>query len=221
MKIINVLLPVIGCLIGFFIAFKYKSKNIKLVLAFSGAFLISLIVLDILPVLYTQNNFRPGIWIMLGILLQIILEYFSKGTEHGHPHNKSSKGQTLIILGSLCFHAFLEGIPINKFDTLSMGLFIHKIPVAMVVYFIFNKNKNSNITNLFFLSMFTLATPLGSFVSFYLPLFENLLYPLTALAVGMLLHIGTTILFESSEGHKFNLQKIISIIVAIITATVI
>ena len=158
---------------------------------------------------------------MLGILLQIILEYFSKGTEHGHPHNKSSKGQTLIILGSLCFHAFLEGIPINKFDTLSMGLFIHKIPVAMVVYFIFNKNKNSNITNLFFLSMFTLATPLGSVISFYLPLFENLLYPLTALAVGMLLHIGTTILFESSEGHKFNLQKIISIVVAIITATII
>ena len=29
-----------------------------------------------------------------------------------------------------------------------------------------------------------------------------------AIVVGMFLHISTTILFESSEGHKFNLLKL-------------
>jgi hypothetical protein len=32
-----------------------------------------------------------------------------------------------------------------------------------------------------------------------------------AIVVGIFLHISTTILFESSEGHKFNFQKLIAI----------
>ena len=221
MKIINILLPLIGCLIGFYIAFNFKPKDLKLILAFSGALLISLIVTDILPVLYLQTPFTPGPWIMIGILLQIILEFFSKGAEHGHSHSKTNQNQSFIILGSICFHAFLEGIPINKFETLSWGLFIHKIPVAMVVYFIFKKVNGSVKYKLLSLGAFSIATPLGAIISYKLPLFENLLYPLTALVVGMLLHIGTTILFESSEGHKFNLQKIFSIVAAILIAAII
>tara|TARA_B100000780_G_scaffold99591_1_gene69547 strand:- start:3954 stop:4619 length:666 start_codon:yes stop_codon:yes gene_type:complete len=221
MKIINVLLPVIGCLIGFIIAFNYKPKNTKLILAFSGAFLISLIVSDILPVLYIKSSFTPGPWIMIGILLQIILEFFSKGAEHGHSHLKTNQSQSNIILISICLHSFLEGLPINKFETLSWGLFIHKIPVAMVVFFIFNKIKKSVKYNLLCLSIFSISTPLGAIVSYSFPVFENIMYPLTALVVGMLLHIGTTILFESSEGHKFNIQKIVSIVLAIIIAAII
>ena len=221
MKIINILLPVIGCFIGFIIAFNYKPKKLKLILAFSGAFLISLIVSDILPVIYIQPSFTPGPWIMTGILLQIILEFFSKGAEHGHSHSRKNKNQSLLILGSLCFHGILEGFPVNKFETLSLGLFIHKIPVAMVVYFIFNKNRSSNFLNIFCLILFSIATPLGTIISYNFPVLESLLNHLTSIVVGMLLHIGTTILFESSEGHKFNIQKIVSIIAAILIASII
>jgi hypothetical protein len=38
------------------------------------------------------------------------------------------------------------------------------------------------------------------------------------MVIGVFLHISTTILFESSEGHKFNLNKILAIIVAITIA---
>jgi hypothetical protein len=34
-----------------------------------------------------------------------------------------------------------------------------------------------------------------------------------AIVVGIFLHISTTILFEMSDGHKFSIQKIITIIV--------
>jgi hypothetical protein len=34
-----------------------------------------------------------------------------------------------------------------------------------------------------------------------------------AIAIGMFLHISTTIIFESSEGHKINFMKLLSIII--------
>ena len=39
-----------------------------------------------------------------------------------------------------------------------------------------------------------------------------------AIVIGILLHISTTILFESSDGHKFSFQKIITIIIGAILA---
>ena len=41
---------------------------------------------------------------------------------------------------------------------------------------------------------------------------------ITALVIGVFLHISTVILFESSEGHKFNLRKLLVIIVGIVIA---
>jgi len=221
MKIINILFPLVGCLLGFLIAFNFKPKDTKLILAFSGAFLISLIVSDVLPVLYVNELFSPGPWIMGGILLQIILEFFSKGAEHGHSHSEISRNQSILIIISLCLHAFIEGIPLVKFETLSWGIFFHKIPVSMVVYLLFRKELNFNGFNLLYLGLFCLATPIGVFISYTNPIIDKILYPLTALVVGMLLHIGTTILFESSEGHKFNTQKMVSIIIAILIVAII
>ena len=39
-----------------------------------------------------------------------------------------------------------------------------------------------------------------------------------AIVIGIFLHISTTILFESSEGHKFSSQKILAIIVGSVIA---
>ena len=41
---------------------------------------------------------------------------------------------------------------------------------------------------------------------------------INAVVIGVFLHISTTILFESSEGHKFNLNKILAIVVAVAIA---
>ena len=221
MEIINILLPLIGCLTGFLIAFVFKPKDSKLILAFSGAFLISLIVFDILPVIYGIPTFTPGPWIMAGILLQIILEFLSNGSEHGHSYTKIDQNKPLLILVSLCFHSILEGFPMNKFETLSYALFLHKIPVAIVVYLIFVKNKKSYSYSFFCLGLFSVATPLGAIISYNIPFLNDLLNQLTSLVVGMLLHIGTTILFESSQDHKFNIQKILSILAAILVSIII
>jgi hypothetical protein len=62
--------------------------------------------------------------------------------------------------------------------------------------------------------------PLGSVFSFYfaheLEATSINFYSISSsIVIGILLHIATTILFESSEEHKFNLQKFLSILFGI------
>jgi uncharacterized membrane protein YadS len=71
---------------------------------------------------------------------------------------------------------------------------------------------------LLWLIAFALMAPCGIwFYSFYLEQFqpENTLVlsgMVNALLVGILLHVSTTILFESTDGHQFNLLKFVSVI---------
>ena len=83
------LLPLLSVLLGFGIALFFQPKNktnLKLLLAFSGSFLLALTVIHLLPEVYETKSHTIGIYIMIGILFQIILEFFSKGAEHGHVH---------------------------------------------------------------------------------------------------------------------------------------
>ena len=75
----NYILPLLSVLIGYAIALiikPKKKKSLKLLLAFSGSFLLSLTVMDLLPKVYESHNHSIGLFIMVGILFQIILEFF-------------------------------------------------------------------------------------------------------------------------------------------------
>ena len=61
-------------------------------------------------------------------------------------------------------------------------------------------------------------TPLGVFLSKNFSFFDTYYYEISALVIGIFLHISTTILFESNEGHKFNFTKLMTIIAAVILA---
>jgi zinc transporter ZupT len=84
------LFPVYAVILGVLIAFFTKQKktwNTKLLLSFSGAFLLALTLFELLPEVYSSLDTKlTGLYIMCGILLQIFLEIFSKGAEHGHVH---------------------------------------------------------------------------------------------------------------------------------------
>ena len=61
-------------------------------------------------------------------------------------------------------------------------------------------------------------TPLGTFLMHQFPILVAYSNELTALSVGIFLHISTTIIFESSEGHKFNLAKLVIIAFGLLTS---
>lgn len=206
----NLLLPIIAVLVGFGISyFVYqKTTTINLLLAFSGSFLLSVTVLEFLPDIYNTGENSIGIFILAGILLQIILEYLSGGAEHGHLHfSKEKTSFPLVLFISLSIHAFLEGIPIHDNKHLLYAVIIHKIPIAIIIAtFLFNTNL-SKFKVLVFLIVFALMTPLGSFVQNSTNLLDGITIYLDAIVIGIFLHVSTTILFESSKDHKFNVYK--------------
>ncbi|VAV83079.1 Zinc transporter, ZIP family [hydrothermal vent metagenome] len=219
---LNFILPILAVLIGyvFVLVFKpSKQKNLKLLLAFSGAFLLSITVFNFLPEVYHDNSKTVGLFIMIGVLLQIVLEFFSKGAEHGHVHiHKNATAFPWLLFISLSIHSVLEGVPIEAHHSLIYGVIIHKLPVAIILSTFFLASDLSRSKILFFLTLFALMTPLGMLLSQEVDVFKLYYTEISALVIGIFLHISTIILFESSEGHKFNLSKLLVILVAIAIA---
>ncbi|MDG3583386.1 ZIP family metal transporter [Galbibacter pacificus] len=220
---LNYLLPILAVLAGylFVLIFKIKEKHtLKLFLAFSGAFLLSITVFNLFPEVYHHGDpKRTGVFIMMGILLQIFLEFFSKGAEHGHVHLHKTLNQfPWLLFISLSIHAILEGFPIHDHDTLLYGIIIHKIPVAIILSTFFIGADISRGKTAVFLILFSFMTPIGSFIAENFEPVKSYYHEISAIVIGIFLHISTVILFESSEGHKFNLRKLIVILVGIVIA---
>ena len=217
---IKYILPLLAVFLGFILAFftkKQKSWSNKLILSFSGAFLLALTLFELLPEVYEHLATKTtGLFIMSGILLQIVLELFSKGAEHGHVHmHQQEKGFPWWLFISLCIHSFLEGFPIHEHNDMVYGVLIHKTPIATLITLFLLQSNFSKIQIVIFLVIFAIMTPLGTFISNTSPIIINYIHSINAVVIGIFFHISTTILFESGEGHKFNLSKFIAIILGV------
>ncbi len=219
----NYILPLLSVLIGYLIAILLKPKakqNLKLLLAFSGSFLLSLTVIHLLPDVYESDNKSIGIFIMCGILFQIILEFFSKGAEHGHVHGHDKlKQMPWLLFISLCIHALLEGFPVGRHHDLAYGIAIHHLPIAIILTTFFLNAQLNKVALFIFMVTFAIMTPLGTLVSDSFPILNEYYTQITAVVIGILFHISSTIIFESSEGHKFNIAKVSMIILGIVLAS--
>ena len=234
------LVPLLSVLIGYGAALVLKpknKKNLKLLLAFSGSFLLALTVLHLLPEVYEaslhaggheghehghehSHNHTVGLFIMGGIIFQIILEYFSKGAEHGHVHGHGhSHGMPWLLFISLCIHALLEGMPVSHHPEMAWGIGIHHFPIAIILTAFFINSGLNKWAVMLFMVVFAAMTPLGTLVSGQLTCVEEYYPYISAVVVGILFHISSTIIFESGEDHKFNLAKLLSIILGVILAS--
>ncbi|MFM9009271.1 MAG: ZIP family metal transporter [Bacteroidota bacterium] len=209
----------------FFLIRNPSPHLLKLILAFSGAFLFALTVLHLMPETYANSGPGIGAWILAGFLIQIILEFFSEGIEHGHVHvhDHTHNRFPLAMMLSLSLHSFLEGMPLSS-DTgqdghghgLLYGIMLHHAPVAFALTSMLTASGLSNRSAFFYLLIFAAMAPLGAFFSMWAHEASGELiraaYPaLMAIVIGIFLHISTTILFESSSNHRFNLYKMAAI----------
>ena len=200
--------------------FKLNNKQIRLLLAFSGAYLLSVTVLHLLPEVFEHNHGSKtiGILILAGILIQSVLESFSKGAEHGHIHVHSEKREfPWLLFISLSIHAFSEGLPIHGDNhNLLWAIVVHKIPIAIVLTTFLIQAKYTVKEIIGFIGVFAIMSPLGILVANKIDFFTNYHAEISALIIGVFLHISTVILFESTENHKFNLQKFIAIVLGMV-----
>ncbi|GGB65457.1 hypothetical protein GCM10007424_01750 [Flavobacterium suaedae] len=171
---------------------------------------------------HAHNHNSPlGLFIMAGIIFQIILEYFSKGAEHGHVHGQGHEHKDhmpWLLFISLCIHALMEGMPVNHQHDLAWGIAIHHFPIAIILTAFFVNSGLNKTAILLFMMAFAVMTPLGTLISGHFDFLTQYYKEVSAIVVGILFHISSTIIFESSEGHKFNMAKLLVIILGVILA---
>ncbi len=201
--------------------FKPATKSIQLFLSFSGAYLLSITVLHLLPEVFESQQKNVGVYILIGIILQSVLEFFSKGAEHGHIHiHPYTKGLPWLLFISLGLHAFFEGIPLGTENNslLLWAIVIHKIPIAIILYIFLLNAKLQKKQVYFFILLFALMSPLGLLLSKEMLFFNNYHIEITGIIIGVFLHISTAILFESTQNHQFNSRKFIAVLVGFAVA---
>lgn len=205
--------------------FLKNKHNSKLLLTFSGAYFLAMTVLEILPQVYGQHvgdhsHHTIGLFVLAGVIIQYILETISKGVEHGHVHlHGHSDKFPLGIFGGLFLHSLIEGIPVanaHSHDFL-WAIFIHNIPVSMILYAALSKHTPSKMKQFLFMFLFAIAAPIGFILGKFTPI-SNYTLEINAIVSGIFLHISTVILFETNEGHKFNTKKFAVIVIGFLLA---
>lgn len=211
-----------------FIYRKLSPSHITLLLAFSGAFLLGISALHLLPETVMELGEKAGIFILLGFGLQLALQRFSHGVEHGHVHAHSEATTFLPVLLGLCVHAFLEGIPLgfnyqneHTLPALFLGVAAHKIPEAITLSIFLLGLPGAQ--RWFPVLLFALMSPLAAWLAmefgtrFYF--ISNVLVYVIPMVLGGFLHISTTILYESgTKHHQLSKQKLMAVLLGFVLA---
>jgi zinc and cadmium transporter len=196
-----------------------------LLLSFGGAFLLGVVFLEMLPELYAEVGADLGVWVLGGFLLQVVLEFFSKGIEHGHLHGSPGHSLPWLTLLSLCIHSFVEGIPFADPGVASnlpflVGVLLHKMPMAIALASVLQRSSVSRFPAWSMLLIFAAAAPFGMLVGHLGGggMDGLFLHRMLGLAIGMLLHIGTTIIFESAPEHRIDRARFIAVVIGAVLA---
>jgi zinc and cadmium transporter len=200
-------------------------RHIRLLNTFTGAFLLSLTFLHLLPELYHgagHGGPKPlviGSFMLAGFFIQVALDVISMGIEHGHQHHLPGR-MPLGVVAGLCLHAFVEALALGNghdhYDQSSRNMLlasivVHNFPVSIALLGMLAQTGMTRQKALLVLGLFAAMGPLGMFIGGNTVL-ANYSHELMAIVIGIFMHIATTILFEASDVHRFNFAKLGAII---------
>jgi zinc and cadmium transporter len=200
----------------------WSEQRMKYLLAFSGAFLLSITLLHLIPETIEHSGHQAGLFILAGFFLQQIVQRFTHGVEHGHAHAGDHNHHHISVLPvfvGLAVHAFSEGLPlgISYTDTatlpsLYIAVALHKVPEAMLItslVYASNRKRSKAWMSLIFFSLITpFAGILTSFLGSRYAGVEHFIHMCIPVIAGAFIHIATTIFFESgTKSHDMNWKK--------------
>lgn len=205
-----------------------EPHHVKLLNAFTGAYLLTLTLLHLLPELYRipegvrDDHLLIGALILTGFFVQVGLDIISMGVEHGHSHHLHGRAAIGVLIG-LCLHALIEAMALGHEHThhdvasrklLLWSIVLHNYPVSIALLGMLLQWGMRRSAALGWLGVFAVMAPMGMFLSAHTGL-ADYSRQLMAIVIGIFMHIATTILFESSDGHRFNTGKLIAIVIGI------
>jgi zinc transporter ZupT len=206
----------------------HQPKHVKLLNSFTGAFLLSLTLLHLLPELFRfpqggsgKEGLLLGALMMVGFFVQLALDYISMGVEHGHSHHLHGHAPYGVVAG-LCLHALVEGMGLGNVQTyydpesrrlLLWSIVVHNYPVSIALLGMLLGWGMKRSGGLAWLGVFAVMGPLGMLMSGNIPVLAHHSRELMAIVIGIFMHISTTILFESGETHRIHVPKLVAIII--------
>lgn len=217
--------------IAIIIARKPLHYHSKYFLIFAGTYIFSITVVHLLPDIFstTEHPIKMGLFVLLGFFIQIFIDFLTTGVEHGHvhlQHDEPGKLSPLLLMIGLTIHAIMDGSVLAQPDSgltrpdlhhsmgLMFGIIMHKIPAAAVLMMVLHQSIRNKYWLITLLLLFSLASPFGLWAGNYLSnsnlLGSETLLIIMALVSGNFLHISTTIFFESSPDHLYNIKKILT-----------
>ncbi len=222
---------VLGGMLSFVIPHE-KIGLLNFLLIISGAYIFSLLFVDILPEMLQTYGQSVMVWVLAGFFLQQFIQQFSEGIEHGHSHlheHLPLSKLSIIILG-LSVHALFEAIPIiEQFNHPSanhhywMAIALHKVPEVFTLSCLISHNYKSKLVRLFGIIGFSSIT--------ILPLLFVLKFPITVainsvafgivlgVVFGTLLQISVAILFEAGNSrHHTKAIKVLCMLAGMLLA---
>ncbi|MEY2904201.1 MAG: hypothetical protein RJA52_217 [Bacteroidota bacterium] len=222
MNVFEILILIFSVLAGGSLIFLFgqiSPNKFKPILSFSGAFVLGIAILHLLPEVYESQGKMAGVWILAGFLVQLFLDQFTSGVEHGHVHSHFKKGSNLAlkIMIGLSVHSLIEGIPMSniganeEFQHFFWGIVVHKVPAAIALTSVMFISGIKKSLILICLAIFSLMTPIGGFLGEIIKEKGEVFEIITAIVVGSFFHISTTILYETDEDthHSFSIKKFI------------
>lgn len=232
--------------------------TLNIITVFGGAFLFASCFINLVPHIFigqdpyrfvTPNiHFKIAAAVMVGFLIQLLLEQITKGVEHGHNHCPCCEDEEIeihdhthqhhhhghchhdnhthpvtgLIIG-LSLHAFLEGMPMVDLDGdihqgLLYGIVLHNIPIALVLVGLFVSNKFSFAKSLALLSIFAIMTPLGSLCNIFLVPQNEIVQSLIMAVVVGILLHVSVSILFDHDHNTFSFAKLFTIILAFVAA---
>lgn len=213
---------------------RQQERLLQGVLFFSGVYLLGLTLLHLLPELYHHGQATMGLWVLGGFGLQMALEQWSGGIEHGHAHSPTLRDRHLgwQVWVGLSLHGLIEGLPLGGFHGLTgsphhhlhqayqpllLGIVLHNLPAAFALTLFLQKAAFKPAQVWLLLSGFALMTPLSAFFATHWLQNPTITLILLAIVSGNLLQIATTVVAESFENkdqrHRFD--KWIAFVIAV------
>lgn len=199
-----------------------NERRLQLLLAFSGAFLLSITFLHLLPETFSDHGETTGFYILAGFFLQLFIQRVTHGVEHGHVHVHPGHDHHIpvfSIIAGLSLHAFMEGLPLGfnyRHEATSTSLYFavaaHKLPEAMLLGMLMMSSKGKKAA-LVTVTIFSLLTPIAGILATFLGqqygFVSRMVAILIPIVAGAFIHISTTIFFESgTKQHLLTWQKI-------------
>ncbi|MBQ0159539.1 MAG: ZIP family metal transporter [Bacteroidales bacterium] len=237
---------------------RVSPKMLDYITVFGGAFLFASCFINLVPHIFIgEDPYRfvtPGVHfkiagaVMIGFLLQLLLEQLTKGAEHGHNHcpcceeeedaethhhehlkheghchNSSHIHPMTGLMIGLCLHAFLEGMPLVDMDGdihqgLLYGIVLHNIPIALVMISLFLGNGYRFGRSFLLLLIFAVMTPLGSIFNLYLIPQNEVMQSLIMGAVVGILLHVSVSILFDHDHNHFSWVKLALILMAFVAA---